>query len=245
MNQELRELRLEVENLGARVRAVQEALKSRPAAAQAEMAAEKQRLELVLEAARLAWWDQDFVSGSVQRSPLWASMLGYEPGEVPPTVEGWQSLLHPDDRPLVKEAARLHEEGATPRFSVEHRMRSKAGEWRWILNWGCIVARSPEGKPLRAVGTHLDITERKRKELEKELIIGRLQRVLARLRPLRGIIPICSGCHRARTLDEKWISLSALLQLHADVDFSHGLCPDCSQRLYPGLLDSRGPDQGK
>ncbi len=240
MNQELSELSLEVENLGRRVRAVQNLLARRLADVQTEAVAEKQRLELVLEAARLAWWDQDFVSGRVHRSPLWASMLGYEPGEVPPTLEAWQALLHPDDRPLVREAARLHEEGSTPRFSVEHRMRSKAGEWRWILNWGCIVARSPDGKPLRAVGTHLDITERKRDELEKELIISRLQKVLARTRPLRGIIPICSGCQRARTPDERWVSLAALLQLHAEVDFSHGLCPECSRRLYPGIL----PDEG-
>lgn len=230
------DLSARVAALSRRVRSAQEALQQKYGEVRRQDAVERERLELVLESARLAWWDQDFVSGRIERSPLWAQMLGYQPGEISPTADGWYSLLHPEDEPAVREAARLHEDGTTPEFCVEHRMRSKSGEWHWVLNWGRIVARTVEGRPVRAVGTHLDITERKRVELEKEFLLSRLRQLISRIRPLRGIIPICAGCRRVRTPDEHWVALDVYLSLHADADFSHGLCPTCSERLYPDLF---------
>ncbi len=193
------------------------------------------RAELVLDTAELAWWDQSFTTGRVERSPRWAEMLGYAPGEIEGRLDAWTGLVHPDDLPHVREVAARHENGELPEFEVEHRMRAADGSWRWILNWGRVVQRDPEGRPVRAVGVHLDITRRKRAELERERLISRLERALTEIRTLRGILPICAHCKRIRDDRGYWEQLEVYLREHADLEFSHGLCPDCANELYPGF----------
>jgi PAS domain S-box-containing protein len=125
-------------------------------------------LELALESAGLGLWDHDFVTGKVIRNERWAEMLGYTLDELNSEVDIWKSLIHPDDLPLVNKIAKDHEAGRIPFFKVEHRLKTKPGEWKWILNWGKVVERDKDGRPLRAMGTHLDISERKQEE-EKRL----------------------------------------------------------------------------
>jgi len=124
------------------------------------------RLELALEGAGVGYWDHDFVTVSVVRNRIWYEILGFSEEDIDANIAGWKSLIHPDDLPMVEKAAREHEEGKTPFFKVEHRMRTKDGGWKWIVNWGRIVKRDHEGKPLRATGIHLDITELKLMEEE-------------------------------------------------------------------------------
>ncbi|MGD2092380.1 MAG: PAS domain-containing protein [Candidatus Aminicenantes bacterium] len=125
-------------------------------------------LELAVESAGLGVWDHDLVSDRVTRNERWAEMLGYTLEELESDANAWRNLVHPDDMPRVNQIAAEHEAGRTPFFQVEHRLRCKNGEWKWILNWGKIVKRDKDGRPLRATGTHLDITERKQEE-EKRL----------------------------------------------------------------------------
>ncbi len=124
------------------------------------------RLAMAIECAGLGLWDQDFRTGSVTRGDNWMRMLGYEPGEIEWDVSAWKQLIHPDDKPHVERCVRDHEAGLTQTFSVEHRMRAKSGQWKWIRNWGRIIQRDENGKPIRAIGMHLDINERKRAEDE-------------------------------------------------------------------------------
>ncbi len=124
----------------------------------------RQRLELALESAGLAFWDQNFETGEVIRSDRWAEMLGYSPEEIGNYIDDWKKMIHPDDYPEVIQKARKHESGEIPEFDVEHRMKTKSGDWKWIRNWGKIVEYDDSGKPLRAVGTHLDISSRKETE---------------------------------------------------------------------------------
>lgn len=135
----------------------------------------EERLELAMQGAGLGMWDHDLQTGQAVRSRRWAEMLGYSPDEIANNTDAWKALIHPDDRVAVDEAAREHETGRTRVFQVEHRMRTKSGEWKWILNWGKVVERDRNGAPLRASGIHLDITERKRVEqalLESEAILN-------------------------------------------------------------------------
>lgn len=127
----------------------------------------ERRLELALESAGLGLWDHNLKTGEVIRDKRWAEMLGYKLEDVDSAARAWKSMIHPDDLPLVDKIAKEHEEGRIPFFKVEHRLRSKTGEWKWILNWGKIVERDEEGQPVRATGTHLDITELKQKEEER------------------------------------------------------------------------------
>jgi PAS domain S-box-containing protein len=124
----------------------------------------EERLSLVLEGSEDAFWDWDMQTGHIERSPRWTTMLGYAVGEVPPTLEGGASLIHPDDIAAYGSWRKRLDSGESERFDIEYRMKTKSGEWRWIQDRGKIVARAPDGRPLRMAGTHTDITERKRTE---------------------------------------------------------------------------------
>jgi|GEM_PF-3390550 len=192
----------------------------------------RERLQAVLESSRLAWWEEDFTTGRVERSDSWAAMLGYRPGDLAPEKHIWLDLIHPDDRDAVREAAARHEKGETDSFEVEHRLRTSDGSWLWILNWGRIVERDEEGNPVRALGTHLEITQRKRSELERETLIEELSSALDKIHTLRGILPICSRCKKIRDDSGYWEQLEVFLRQHSMAEFSHSLCPDCLRELY-------------
>ncbi|MFN3413124.1 MAG: PAS domain-containing protein [Thermoanaerobaculum sp.] len=160
--------------------------------------------ERALEVSGVGLWDHDLVTGRVVRTPEWARMLGYEPEEIPPTSEAWRSLIHPEDLPAVDEAARRHEAGEAPEFEMEHRLRTKSGEYKWVLNWGRVVERDASGRALRALGGHVDIHRRKMAELGRERLLAELLKAQREVRQLKGIIPICSSCKRVRVDADSW-----------------------------------------
>lgn len=131
----------------------------------------EERLQLAVIGGDLGLWDWDLVKQSVVFNERWATMLGYSPNEVKPAIESWENLMHPDDRVRVLEARDAHLEGKTSFFEAEHRLLDQGGEWLWILTRGKVVRRSPSGKPLRMVGTNVNIAERKR--LEERLRLAR------------------------------------------------------------------------
>jgi PAS domain S-box-containing protein len=124
----------------------------------------EQRWQLAVLGANDAVWDWNIQSGFVFHDAHWAAMLGYDATEVGSSIESWRRLVHPDDIAASESAARSHIEERTPIYQCEYRMRSKAGDWRWILDRGKVVTRLPDGRALRMVGTHTDITPRKEME---------------------------------------------------------------------------------
>lgn len=138
----------------------------------------EERLKLALEGTNDGLWDWNVATGGVYFSPRWQTMLGYEPGEVESHLRSWEKLVHPDDIDRVMHALNQHLEGHTSFYKTEHRVRSKSGEWIWILDRGKVVERNEEGRPLRAVGTHTDITGRKRGEEALRASEGRLKQSL-------------------------------------------------------------------
>jgi len=78
-----------------------------------------------------------------------------------------------------------------------------------------------------------DVTARREVELERERLIGELQRALADIRTLRGLLPICAGCKKIRNDRGYWQGLEQYLSEHAEVQFSHGLCPECLAKYNP------------
>ena len=87
------------------------------------------------------------------------------------------------------------------------------------------------------IGAVLDITDAKRAAKEKDLLIGQLQEALNKVKVLSGFIPICASCKKIRDDKGFWNNLENYISSHSDAVFSHGICPDCSQRLYPELAD--------
>ena len=125
------------------------------------IAEKKEELELVLEGARLGTWNWNITSGQVDFNERFYTMLGYEPGELQPHVETWKERLHPDDASQVFIILERHLIGATPFYATEYRLRHRSGQWIWVHDTGKVLQRDKTGKPLRAFGIHLDITERK------------------------------------------------------------------------------------
>lgn len=121
----------------------------------------RERMELALRGAELGTWDWDVRTGATVFNERWAEMLGYTLDEIVPDVSSWQRLLHPDDAPETMERLNAHLEGRTDQYESEHRTRHKSGGWVWVLDRGRVIERDEQGAPLRAAGTHLDITERK------------------------------------------------------------------------------------
>ena len=121
----------------------------------------KEELELVLEGARLGTWSWNIVTNQVEFNTRYWGMLGYSREDLPQHLDSWKQLLHPEDANFVIPVLQSHIAGVTPFFSTEYRMRHKAGHWVWIHDTGKILRQDAEGKPLRAFGIHLDITERK------------------------------------------------------------------------------------
>lgn len=128
----------------------------------------KHRLELAVEAAQLGVWDWDVTTDEVEFNDQWARMLGHSPGEIEPHLDAWERRVHPDDIEAVEDALSDHMADETPYYDAEHRMRTASGEWKWIRDVGKIVERDEDGEPVRAVGIHLDIDDRKRREEDLE-----------------------------------------------------------------------------
>ena len=82
-----------------------------------------------------------------------------------------------------------------------------------------------------------EIIERKELELEREQLIAELQEALAEVKTLSGFLPICASCKKIRDDSGYWKQIETYLAAHADVTFSHGICPDCAKKLYGDFID--------
>ncbi|MBI5103158.1 MAG: PAS domain S-box protein [Nitrospirae bacterium] len=133
--------------------------------AQQKMAESEERLSLVMEATSDGLFDWSISSGEVFFSARCLAMLGYPPEELPSSFATFKSLLHPGDRPIAFDVVRQYIHNKINNHEVEFRLKTKAGGWSWVLSRGRVVLRDAEGTPLRIVGTHVDITERKKLEV--------------------------------------------------------------------------------
>ena len=122
----------------------------------------EERFVLAMEATSDGLWDWDVASGIIYYSPGYFRMLGYEPEEFPAKADAWLETVHPDDRKRVLAANEACIHNDVPAFGVEFRMLSHDGTWRWILRRGKVITQDAGGRALRMIGTHIDITERKR-----------------------------------------------------------------------------------
>jgi len=124
------------------------------------------RWKFAIEGSGDGVWDWNIQTDEAQYSKGWKEMLGYSDEDILPTNDEWSSRVHPDDQLYVKNAMQAYLEGMTDIYVVEYRLRCKDDSYKWILGRGMIVCRSEDGKPLRMIGTHTDISERKHLELE-------------------------------------------------------------------------------
>jgi len=93
------------------------------------------------------------------------------------------------------------------------------------------------GEIVSVVAAFIDITDRKQLEKDKEELIQKLQLSLETIKTLQGILPICSSCKKIRDDNNRWTNIEDYISIHSEVDFSHGICPDCIQEHYPEFYD--------
>lgn len=133
---------------------------------EAELIESDTRFRLALDASSNGVWDRDLLTGEVYVGENWYRGLGYEDKNELNGEPSFENFLHPDDRERVLTLREEHIQGKTPRYEVEYRMRNKAGGWQWILSRGRAVMRDGQGKALRIIGTHTDITRLKKVEAD-------------------------------------------------------------------------------
>ena len=116
------------------------------------------RFRRAMDGSRDGLWDWDLLTDEAYFSERFASMLGYSPDELPGTGEAWHSLLHPDDRERAYEVLQEYLDRKAPVYDSLFRMKTKSGEYRWIVGKGKAVW-DEEGKPVRITGINTDVTD--------------------------------------------------------------------------------------
>ena len=124
----------------------------------------EERWKFALEGAGDGVWDWNPQTDEAFYSKRWKEMVGYTDHEFPNIGAAWAEHLHPDDKERILSTVQQYFAGNQPFYVVEFRMRCKDGSWKWILARGKLVRRDADRNPLRIIGTHTDISDRKQAE---------------------------------------------------------------------------------
>jgi PAS domain S-box-containing protein len=162
----------------------------------------QERLHFALEGSNLGEWDWNLKTGRIKRNERWWEMLGYSSSEMNDDLQQGIDLQHPDDHEGIWKFVQDHLEGRTDHYSVEYRLKTKSGGYKWIHDCGKIMERDAEGKPLRLCGTHADIDEQKKAAEKIKALLAEKELILKEVH------------HRIKN---SMNTISGLLSFHADV----------------------------
>ena len=121
----------------------------------------QESLQLALEGAHLGMWDWNIQTGNVRFNQKWLEQFGYEPEDVMPDISFWGKLMHPDDQQRSRDLLNANLDGDIEIYENECRVKNKFGHWQWIFARGKVSSRDEAGKPLRHVGTLIEVSDRK------------------------------------------------------------------------------------
>jgi PAS domain S-box-containing protein len=162
-------------------------------------------------------------------SPSLQRVLGYRHEEMIGST-GFE-LLHPEDRSATESA--MQEFWKTPgaRGSIQYRARHANGSWVSLE----VVAYNLLDHPgVRGVVINgRDISQRKSEEASKDQLISELKQTLAGLNTLTGVLPICASCKKIQSERGNWQQIEVYIRDRAQVEFSHGMCPECASLWFP------------
>ncbi|MFY0609886.1 MAG: PAS domain-containing protein [Hyphomicrobiaceae bacterium] len=199
----------------------------------------EERFSLAMRGANDGLWDWNFETDEVYYSPRWKSMLGYEEDELESNLSTWSELVHPDDKDRILKKVQDYVAGGLTSFEAEMRMRHKDGHDVHILSRAFLETRKEDDKAVRLVGTHVDITERKKAQVFDEKYAGILE-MIATGQPASTIYDAIALMYEARHPGLR----CSMLELHGNV-LLHGGAPSLPQEYCEavnGLVN--GPDIG-
>lgn len=137
-----------------------------------ESSEEELRLKLALESGQSGVWDFFLRLGKAYFSPEYSRMLGFEPEHFPQNFSHWETLVHWEDREQVRSLFENYLNGNQDSHDLEIRMFTRTGKTIWVWSRGKVVERDENDLPIRVLGTHLDITERKKTEIRTDAVIA-------------------------------------------------------------------------
>lgn len=142
--------------------------------AEKELRESKDQLNFVLEGSSDGFWDWSLVTGSVRLSARWAAILDFSPDELSELFAQGECLINPEDKQSVRAHLVEHLRGATVQYVIEYRLRTRSGDWKWVLDRGKVVERDHIGRPLRMTGTTTDVSDRRWAAEEKRRLEDQL-----------------------------------------------------------------------
>jgi PAS domain S-box-containing protein len=135
----------------------------------------EERYQYALHAAELGLWDWTVPTGEVVFNQRWAEIAGYSLDEVGTRTGLWETLVHPDDLPRVQAELDAHLNQQAPFYESEYRLRTRAGEWKWVQDRAKVVKHAANGKPMRVTGVLRDISAAKQAQAERERLLQQMQ----------------------------------------------------------------------
>lgn len=199
----------------------------------------EERLRLSLSATNLGMYDLNVQTGVAVVNREYALMLGYDPDTFVETNQAWIERLHPADRDRTAQVFMDYTNGILPEYRVEFRQRTHDGQWKWILSHGKVLEYDATGKPLRMLGTHTDITARKRDEA---LIFAQrdLAHAIGRFKTAEEGYQVCLETVLELTgFDCGGIYLFSSDHSSLDLVYHHGLGTAFVERVSRFSMDSR------
>ena len=180
-------------------------------AAEAALKQTKERLDLAMQSSAISIWEWDARRGTIYLDAALAQMTGDEPRERYLTLDEMVPLVHPDDVEAVRQAQIDCIKGMRPLYRIEHRLKMASGDWVWVLSRGRVVEHAADGNALRMTGTNVDITQRKRAEVE---LLSALQREKELSEMKSKFVSIAS--HELRTPLATILSSAELLEHYSE-----------------------------
>jgi PAS domain S-box-containing protein len=188
----------------------------------------EERFSFAVEGAGDGISDWNLVTGERTLSGHYEAMLGFDKGEIDPTAAAWIASIHPDDVNRMQQHLQDYLSGAAPDYDVQLRLRCKNGSYKWILCRNTLVTRDEVGNPLRMIGIHSNISERK--EVEAALVEARVSAERANLAKSAFL---SSMSHELRT------PMNAILGFSQMLEYDSGLNADQQDNVHEILKGGR------
>jgi PAS domain S-box-containing protein len=188
------------------------------------------RYRNLVDTAQEGIWSMDKEGKTTFANRRMAEMLGYTPEEMlgRPVAD----FVHGDGSSVVSGILERRSRGVREQY--DHRLFRKDGSEIWGLISAAPI-QDEKGKFVGAFSMITDITQRKKMEAEREVMVESLKEALANVKTLRGLLPICASCKKIRDDKGYWNQIEGYISVRTNAEFSHSICPECRDKYYPGF----------